>query len=599
MQTRRTILNPSRSTVAPRSVRVFVAACAAASFFALVAIGCGEIVERVPARPRQDRPNTANFALEVDPIMRGTVASETAVVGLNPVVVRGYGLVVGLQDTGGRLMPAEVRASMMQELSRRGIGNPTTSPEGWSPSTLLDSPNTAVVVVEGVIPPGATRGTKFDLRVSALPGSDVNSLEGGRLYTTDLRPGPLLVGSRQAKIIASAKGNIFINPFVEPGATRSDAVNRLVGRILDGGETTDDIPLKLKLATSSSTRARTIQSALNSVFPREKRQSALTARGENADSIALTVPPSYKGRSEEFIQLAMHVPLDITASETTALAVRRALLANPGTAESAMWRFRAIGRRALPVIQDLYTYPEEDPRMAALRAGAALDDPLAVKPLLDMAARGSTDNRLGAIQLLGDMGFNPDIDVGLRPLLADIDVDVRLATYESLLKRGDPLITRFNVDGKFDLALVPSNQPLVYVAQSGRPTIAIFDDRLAVDRPLTLALWSNRDPADERAPRGVHPVPRAHHDRGEAVPGPRALLRRDDRRRPSDLARGLPEERLQGRAGPHSRRDPPQPARGREGDPPRVRCGARGRRSRVPRRSGGRIQRPRLRAAAC
>lgn len=482
---------PSWSKAARRSMRALAAACLAASFVAL-AVGCGEIVERVPARPRQDRPNTANFALEVDPIMRGTVASETAVVGLNPVVVRGYGLVVGLQDTGGRLMPAEVRASMMQELSRRGIGNPTTSPEGWTPAKLLDSPNTAVVVVEGVIPPGATKGTKFDLRVSALPGSDVTSLEGGRLYTTDLRPGPLLVGSRQAKIIASAKGNIFINPFVEPGATRGDAVNRLVGRILDGGETTDDIPLKLKLATSSHTRARTIQSAINSVFPRETRQTAETARGENADSIALTVPPSYKGRSEEFIQLAMHVPLDITASETTALAIRRALVANPGTAESAMWRFRAIGRRALPVIQDLYTYPEEDPRMAALRAGAALDDPLAVKPLLEMARGGSTDNRLGAIELLGEMGFNPDIDVGMRPLLADSDVDVRLATYEALLKRGDPLITRLNVDGKFDLAIVPSNQPLVYVAQSGRPTIAIFDDNLSVDRPLTLALWSNR-----------------------------------------------------------------------------------------------------------
>ena len=30
----------------------------------------------MPDRPKQDRANSANFALDVDPIMRGTVASE-------------------------------------------------------------------------------------------------------------------------------------------------------------------------------------------------------------------------------------------------------------------------------------------------------------------------------------------------------------------------------------------------------------------------------------------------------------------------------------------------------------------------------------------
>ena len=475
-----------------RTLRSHLARLVASLLFSVAVVGCGEIVETVPERPAQERADPTNFVLDVDPIMRGTVASETAVAGLNPVVVRGYGLVVGLKETGGRLMPAEVRAMMIQELARRSIGNPTTSPEGWTPERLLDSPDTAVVVVEGVVPPGATKGTKFDLRVSALPGTDVTSLEGGRLYTTDLRPGPLMVGSRQAKIIAEGKGNIFINPFVEPGATRKDAVNRLVGRILDGGSAKEDMPLKLKLATSSHTRARTIQTAINSTFPREPRQKNETARGENADSVELTVPPSFSGKTEDFIQLVRHVPLDVTASETTAIAVRRALVANPGSSESAMWRFRALGKRVIPVIQDLYAYPEEEPRMAALRAGAALDDPLAVAPLLEMARTGSTDNRIRAIGLLGEMGFNPDVDVGLRPLLGDGDVDVRLATYEALLKRRDPIITRMTIDSKFDVAVVPSDKEMVYVAQSGRPTIAVFGEDLAVARPLTVTAWNNR-----------------------------------------------------------------------------------------------------------
>jgi hypothetical protein len=455
-------------------------------------VACGEVVETVPPKPKQDRVSAANFVLDVDPMMRGTIASETVVEGLSPVIVRGYGLVVGLKETGGRLMPAEVRAAMTQELARRGVGNPATSPEGWTPEKLLDSPDTAVVLIEGVIPPGATKDTKFDVRVSALPGTDVTSLEGGRLYTCDLRPGPLLVGSRQARILAEAKGNLFINPFVEPGATRSDAVNRLVGRILDGGRVTQDITLKLKLATSSHTRARTIQGAINSTFPRETRQKMDTARGENADSIDLSIPPSYEGKTEDFIQIVRHLPMEVTATEATALAVRNALIANPGAAKAAMWRFRALGKRALPIIQDLYSYGEEDPRMAALQAGAALDDALVVSPLLQMAGGGSIENRLKAIELLGEMGFNPDIDLGLRPLLDDQDVDVRLAAYEALVDRKDPTIAMMDIDGKFDVALVPSKEPMVYVAQSGRPIIAVFGDHPEVERPLTFIAWSSR-----------------------------------------------------------------------------------------------------------
>jgi hypothetical protein len=452
---------------------------------------CGEIVERVPDRPKQDRANAANFTLDVDPIMRGTVASETVVAGLKPVVVRGYGLVVGLKGTGGRLMPAEVRAMMVQELARRGIGNPASGLE-VTPEGMLNSPDTAVVIVEGVIPPGATKETSFDLRVSALPGTDVTSLEGGRLYTTDLRPGPLLIGSRQAQILASGKGNIFINPFVEPGATNRDAVNRLVGRVLDGGTVSKDIPLKLKLATSSHTRSRTIQSAINSTFPREPKQKAETARGENADSIELTVPPSYHGKTEEFIELVRHVPLDISSTEVTALSIRKALVANPGSATAAMWRFRSLGKRALPVIQDLYNYSEEEPRMAALEAGAALDDALASTPLVEMAKSGSINNRVRAIGLLGKFGFNPDIDISLRPLLNDADPDVRLATYETLAKRNDRSVRMMDIDGKFDVALVPSTQRMIYVAQSGRPTIAIFGDETKLETPLMFTAWENR-----------------------------------------------------------------------------------------------------------
>ena len=128
----------------------------------------------------------------------------------------------------------------------------------------------------------------------------------------------------------------------------------------------------------------------------------------------------------------------------------------------------------------------------ALEAGAALDDALAATPLVEMAKSSTTDNRIRAIGLLARFGFNPDINLGLRPLLNDSDPDIRLAAYETLLKRKDPAIRVMDIDDKFDVVLIPSDKRMIYITQSGRPTVALFGDDTAVGRPLTHSTWGNR-----------------------------------------------------------------------------------------------------------
>ena len=107
-----------------------------------------DMVERVDPEKGASSLERRNFEIDVQPIMRGTVASEAAIAGENPTIVRGYGLVVGLRGTGSRLMPAQVRSWMLQEMARRGVGNPATGYGDISPERLLDSEDTAVVVVE-------------------------------------------------------------------------------------------------------------------------------------------------------------------------------------------------------------------------------------------------------------------------------------------------------------------------------------------------------------------------------------------------------------------------------------------------------------------
>lgn len=457
--------------------------------------GCSSI-EKAPPQPVASRADRG-FTLNVPQVMRGTVNSEALLFGYEPVIVRGYGLVVGLNGTGSRDLPPNVRAHMITEMSRRGIGSASKGAGDLSPEQMLNSPDTSVVIVEARIPPGASKGSLFDVRVYADPRTGTTSLEGGRLYTADLRPvgqGERLppTGSKQASIIAQAKGPVFINPFAEPGSTKLDNIDRTTGRILNGGIVTVSMPMKLGLANPSHVRAEILQNAINSRFPQERGQQAPTARGESDESIEITVPPSYTNREGEFVELLKHTTISQAAIEQAAMSVRRSVEANPAEAVAAAWRWQAMGPRALPIIVDLYDYPEELPRGAALRAGAYLDDARVIPHLIDMAQSASTDSRIEAIHLLGEMRMNPRIDVALREILNDKNIEVRLSAYEALEKRHDPMIQRIVVGRTFFVDIVESDSPMVYITQSGDPRIVLFGNDLDIQTPATLVAWSNR-----------------------------------------------------------------------------------------------------------
>jgi len=457
--------------------------------------GCNQVekVERRPQPERVDR-NPSSIAVqragllsEVPQIMRGTVASESAVLGYRDVVVRGFGFVVGLDGTGSRTVPTDVRGFMIQEMGRRGVGQPPF--DEFTPEELLDSLDTAVVVVEGVIPAGSTAGSPFDVRVYAAPGTQTISLENGILYSCELRPGPLSAGPRQASMLATAAGPIFVNPFSEPG---SGVTNRLAGRVLNGGSVQRDLPLKLRLAIPSHGRAASMQSVINTNFPREPGQREPTAHGENDESIRINVPPSWRGRTGEFIELLRHTSLSLDAPEAIGLQIRRALLATPTFDEAAAWRWQALGIRVLPMIQDLYDHPEERVRMGALRAGAKLNDQLVVPHLAELARDSGPSTRIESIELLGAMGVNPVIDRHLRDLLDDNDIDVRLAAFESLVERRDPNLDRIKPQGRFELWSIPSSRPLVYLTQTGVARLVVFSKESQLSLPITLQAWSNR-----------------------------------------------------------------------------------------------------------
>ena len=73
---------------------------------------------------------------------------------------------------------------------------------------FISGSDTAVVLVEGIMPTMASRNENFDVRVSALDGTQTTSLEGGWLLGTELKSvGTFGITTR---IVAEAKGTLYL-----------------------------------------------------------------------------------------------------------------------------------------------------------------------------------------------------------------------------------------------------------------------------------------------------------------------------------------------------------------------------------------------------
>lgn len=494
--------------------------------------GCNRNKRNEPApRPRQAERIVVR---EVPSALRGTVGAEASLQGVESTLVSGIGFVVGLNGTGGLTMPEQFAAHLEREMGLKGItaSNDASGSAlaGRSPRQLLQDPNTAAVIVQAAVPPGANEGDSFDVYVRAI---NATSLEGGTLWTTTLRVGPpSAFGDRQAIEMGDAKGPIFLNPFASPGG--NDGVQRTVGRVLDGGVVTEPTVINVVLDNPSHQRARQIASAINASFPRGPGDADQIARGRDDQLVQVRIPFRYRERREDFIELIRHMPIDQSFPEAHARRFAQSLRTDPYLSKNMSFGLEAVGERSKPFLVDLYDSGELGPRLAALRAGASLDDPRAVRSLRDIALNGPESLRADAISLMASIDGGPIIDEALRTLLSSDQLAVRIEAYEGLMKRAVSLrkrrlalaqqqsqrmrevvpsasptqldmlarafipggglqgVSRELVEGKFFLDRVPFGDPLIYITQQGEPRIVLFGSAAALRTPMLVSAWEGR-----------------------------------------------------------------------------------------------------------
>jgi flagellar P-ring protein FlgI len=199
--------------------------------------------------------------------------------GVRDNLLVGYGLVVGLNNTGDTIATGHfTKQSLQAMLNRLGV-KPTDAG--------LDSKNVAAVMVTASLPAFSRQGSRIDVTVSAL--GDSKSLLGGTLLVT-----PLL--GADGEVYAVSQGQLAVGGFAVTGD--AETVVKGVptsGRIANGAIVERELgfdlanlsSVKLTLRNPDFTTARRVAQAVNAFL------GTSAAVSMDPSTIEVQVPESY------------------------------------------------------------------------------------------------------------------------------------------------------------------------------------------------------------------------------------------------------------------------------------------------------------------
>lgn len=424
--------------------------------------------------------------------LAGVLADTTGGVGYLQsskwLAVRGYGLVVGLGKNGSKVCPEPLRTQMLQEIRKRlqNDGIYSLNQIETKANDLMNSADTSVVEVTGLIPPGACKGTRFDVHVQAVAGAETRSLDGGKLYTCSLHiyqmdeQGDIIHGKK----VAEASGPVFQN-IVASGSPATTQPDPRMGLVLGGGRNLIARTADITLATASQRLARQITNRINEHFGAGQE----IAKAMSASRIQVTAPAKHwQNKEDHFYELVMHLPL---AREEPYLVGRARqlleMLKQPDApAEDVALVLEAMGQPAVAVVQGYYADPARSVRYYAARVGLRLRDDMAVDVLAREAMDRGSPFREAAVAELSNADGLAVARIPLRDLINDPSVKIRILAYEGLSRHADEKIQRYKVGrGNFTLEVVPSTgEPLIYATRALEGRIAVIGTDVACRPPF-------------------------------------------------------------------------------------------------------------------
>lgn len=428
-----------------------------------------------------------------------TIGALVEVVSVDTINVEGYALVGGLKGTGSEQCPPQIKSYLKQYILKQ-------LSEGRNIERFISSRNTAVVRVEGTMPITGLRYRYFDVKVSALPGTQTTSLQGGQLLGADLyEAGRFGIGS---KILAEAEGPIFIDPI---GDTEQD---KKVGSVLAGGTVLGTYKISLGLRRPDYRVAASIRDRLNGRF------GETPANAVSPSIIELEVPARYRQYKNKFISIVKATYLIETAEfrreRIEAFAKALEVSDDKETSEIAL---EALGKESLGKLAGLVNSPSEEVRLRAARCMLNLGSRKGLLALRRIATDPDSPYRIEAMEAVATWPGRQDATALLRRLLRDEDFNIRLAAYKQLRQLGDISIIQELIGRNFYLEQIPqAKHPTVFVSRSGMPRIVLFAGPIYCRENIFIKSLDNTVTINAASGQKYVTVMRKHPTRPELAP---------------------------------------------------------------------------------
>ena len=420
-------------------------------FFLMLAMSfCGCSQPQKP--PKVDEP--------LDP--RGTIGSIAKYFETRATPVRGLGIVACLSGTGSSECPPEIRRELEKYIWQQ-------VPEAGSvnPRLVIESQDTAVVEVIGIIPSLSTSTDLFDVTLRPLSSTQTTSLDGGCLYTTDLKEMSRLTSVEQftrfSKTLATAEGPVY--------TLQTDTSSPTQWQVLGGGRANHNSFVRVILNTPNFTAASVIRNRINERF------GPKTAVCISSVEIRLSFPAKYLDQREKFLSIVESLMLGENSEmqDEYAQALIKQILSKENS-EQAEIALEGIGKSALDFLTPLLNHTDPAVRFHAARCMLNIGDKRSLPVLRAIVRDKNSPYRMDAIRAVGLSAKRRDAMGILETALNDSDIQIRLESYEMLDRLNSHVISRRRVlNGSFSVdSVVCSGPKVIYAYRQGKPKIVLF-----------------------------------------------------------------------------------------------------------------------------
>lgn len=341
--------------------------------------GCSKFKLRSQSPEKDDKPVAEKKA--------EFIGDQVTVAGLHPIQIEGVGLVTGLDNTGEDPPPSMYRTMLYDDMRKRGIANP---------NRLLQSPNTALVLIRAALPPVIQVGDRFDIEVVLPENTQATSLAGGFLLECRLAEQAITPGGRaiSGHVLAKAEGPILISFNEKDDASKASGLKR--GKILGGAVYTGGLEKKerrmglyLRNEYRNVRNAKRISDRIGQRFHYfDEGIKRPLAKATTDQHIELKVHPKYKDNYIRFVQVIRAMTLSETQVERHARMERlKKQLQNPRTASRAAMELEGIGTEGIPLLKEGLKSRSLEVRFYSADALAYLGDHSGLDVLVEAAEK--------------------------------------------------------------------------------------------------------------------------------------------------------------------------------------------------------------------